>query len=439
MTERLDSTTAQPERDGPEPRRAGPADPAAADAGHGQGAARPAGSGTGGDRAARVPVWLLGLAVTAVIGLVLGLLAVFGGSTLPDRAGPPIEELAVERTVLAPGVIELTVRNIGPDPVQVSQVSVNDSFVAFTGGGEPLERLRTTALVLDYPWSDGTPYVVSLLTSTGLVIEHEIAAAVTTPPADADFFGRMVLIGTYVGIVPVLLGMLLLPVLRRVGGRSVQVLLALSVGVLAFLAVDATFEGFELAAGGTVFGGGLLVILGAAFAYLVLMGVDRWQRSRTAAARRVDSAGGMRLALLIAIGIGLHNLAEGLVIGSAYAVGELALGAALIIGFVINNVTEGVAIVAPLADRRPTWLALLGLGLVAGVPAILGAVIGGAVNNPALAAVLFGLGVGAILQVVEQILPSLREPGTRAFDSRVLGGLALGVLLMYGTSLFSAA
>ncbi|MBW0108840.1 ZIP family metal transporter [Pseudonocardia sp. KRD-182] len=386
-----------------------------------------------------MPVWLLGLAVTAVIGLVLGLLAVFGGSTLPDRAGPPIEELAVERTVLSPGAIELTVRNIGPDPVQVSQVFVNDSFVTFTGGGEPLERLRTTALDLDYPWSDGTPYVVSLLTSTGLVIEHEIAAAVTTPPADADFYGRMVLIGTYVGIIPVLLGMLFLPVLRRVGGRSVQVLLALSVGVLAFLAVDATFEGFELAAGGTVFGGGLLVILGAAFAYLVLMGVDRWQRSRTAAARRVDSAGGMRLALLIAIGIGLHNLAEGLVIGSAYAVGELALGAALIMGFVINNVTEGVAIVAPLADRRPTWLALLGLGLVAGVPAILGAVIGGAVNNPALAAVLFGLGVGAILQVVVQILPSLREPGTRAFDSRVLGGLTLGVLLMYGTSLFSAA
>lgn len=436
MTERTDSKTAGPQDREPGPRDQVTAGPAEADDGP---QPRPHdGNGTAG-RAVRVPLWVLGVAVTAVIGLVLGVLAVFGAGTLPERAGPPIEELAVERTVLSPGVIELTVRNIGPDPVQVSQVFVNDAYVGFTGGGEPLQRLSTTTLALDYPWSDGTPYIVSMLTSTGLVIEHEIAAAVTTPPADADFFGRMVLIGTYIGIIPVLLGMLFLPVLRQARGRSVKILLALSVGVLAFLAVDAIIEGAELAASGAVFGGVLLVVLGAGFAYLVLMGVDRWLRSRTAAARRHDAAGGMRLALLIAIGIGLHNMAEGLVIGSAYAVGELALGAALIIGFVINNVTEGVAIVAPLTVRRPSWLALLGLGLVAGAPAILGAVIGGAVNNPALAAVLFGLGVGAIAQVVVQILPSLREHGTQSFDARVVGGFALGVLLMYATSLFSAA
>jgi zinc transporter ZupT len=381
-----------------------------------------------------LPVWVLVVAIVAAIGGTLAAVGTFGGAGLPSRSGPPVEELAVERTVLSPSTIELVVRNIGPDPVQVSQVFVNDSYVGFTGGVEPVDRLGSATLRLDYPWQAGQPYSVSLLTSTGAVIEHEIAVAVATPDVGGTFFSSMVVLGTYVGVIPVLLGMLFLPVLRRLGDTGVRALLALTVGVLGFLAVDATIEGSELAQGaGTAFGGVLLVLLGAVVAFLGLMTVDRWLRSRSV---RADGAGGGgRLSLLIAVGIGLHNLGEGLAIGSAFAVGALALGSALVVGFALHNTTEGVAIVAPLIQEQPSILRLLGLGALAGTPAIVGALIGVTVDNPAISALLLGMGVGAIAQVVVQIAPSLRQPTSRSLEPAVLASMAIGALLMYGTGL----
>jgi zinc transporter ZupT len=215
-------------------------------------------------------------------------------------------------------------------------------------------------------------------------------------------------------------------------------LLALTVGLLGFLAVDAAFEGFALAErSGAAFGGPLLVLLGAAFAFLVLTAIDRLldrhKRNQEAATN------GRRLAMMIAIGIGLHNLGEGLAIGSAYAVGALAVGAALVVGFALHNTTEGLAIVAPLTDRRPPISSLISLGAIAGAPAILGAVIGAAVDNAALAAVLLGVGVGAIIQVITQISPALRHHTGRLLDATVIGGLAAGVAVMYLTGLLVSA
>jgi zinc transporter, ZIP family len=386
----------------------------------------------------RVPVWSLVLAVLAVIAVVLAAFVAFGGALLPDRSGPPIEELAIERTTLAPGSIEITVRNTGPDPVQIAQVFVNDTYVDFTGSAKPIGRLGSDTLQLRFPWISGQPYTVSMLTSTGLVIEHTIPAAVATPEPGAGLVGLMALLGTYVGIIPVALGMLVLPVLRRASRGVVRMLLALTVGLLGFLAVDAAFEGFALAErSGVAFGGPWLVLLGAAFAFLILTAIDRLldrrKRSQEAATN------GRRLALMIAIGIGLHNLGEGLAIGSAYAVGALAVGAALVVGFALHNTTEGLAIVAPLTDQRPPIRSLIGLGVVAGAPAILGAVIGAAVDNAALAAVLLGVGVGAIIQVITQISPALRDHTGRLLDPTVIGGLATGVAVMYLTGLLVSA
>jgi zinc transporter, ZIP family len=382
-----------------------------------------------------VPTWVLGGGVALLIAAVLVILAVAGGDSLPERLGPPVEELAVERTALEPNQIELTVRNTGPDDVTVAQAFVNDAFVDFSGANEPIGRLGSDTIALTYPWQEGQPYVVSLVTSTGVVIEHEIAAAVETPKADGDLFSLMALLGTYVGIVPVILGMMLLPAMRRFNPDWIRVLMAITVGLLAFLAVDATLEGLELAdESGGAFGGVELLVLGAGLAYLILTAVDRHLRARGDESAD-DAEGGARLALMIALGIGLHNLGEGLAIGSAYAIGELALGAFLVVGFAIHNTTEGFAIVAPLTRSKPTIRRLLALGLIAGAPAIAGGVIGALVTNPELSALLLGVGVGAVVQVIVQIAPAMRDRAGRLLDTASASGIAVGLVAFYLTSL----
>ncbi len=385
-------------------------------------------------RTASVPLWTLVCAAVVALAVALGALALLAGNALPTRNGPPLEEIAVERTVLSPGVIDLTVRNTGPDPVQIAQVIVNDSFVDVAGGTEPVGRLDTVTLRLNYPWQDGQPYLVSMLTSTGVIIEHEIPVAVRTPDGVTSL-GSMALLGLYVGIIPIALGMMALPLLRRAGPSVVRVLLALTVGLLAFLALDGGLEAVALAGrSGGAFGGPGLVVLGAGLAFLLLTAVDRAIRSRRDYA---EAAGvnGRRLATTIAIGIGLHNLGEGLAIGSAYAVGELALGAFLVVGFALHNTTEGIAIVAPLTRLRPSKARLVMLALLAGGPAIVGAMIGAAVNNGELSAFLLGVGVGAIVQVIVQIAPALRSRVGQALDTATIGGITAGLLLMYLTGL----
>jgi zinc transporter, ZIP family len=383
----------------------------------------------------RLPGWALAAGALALIAAALVALAVAGGDALPERSGPPVEELAVERTVLEPNRIELSVRNTGPDPVEIAQAFVNDAYVDFEASARRIGRLGSETVTLAYPWQEGQPYAVSLVSSTGVVIEHEIPAAVETPAADGDFFGLMALLGTYVGIIPVVLGMLLLPAMRRFHQRWVRVVLALTIGLLGFLAVDGALEGLELAnASGGAFGGTELVFLGAGLAFLALTGLDRYLEGRRGRAAAAGSRG-FQLALMVAIGIGLHNLGEGLAIGSAYAVGELALGAFLVVGFAIHNTTEGIAIVAPLTRERPGLARLLGLGLIAGAPAILGALIGASIDNAELSAFLLGVGVGAIVQVIVQITPALRNSAGRVLDAANAAAIAAGALVLYLTGL----
>jgi zinc transporter ZupT len=392
--------------------------------------ATPAASGAGG-----VPRWVLGAVPLLLIALAIGAFAALDGPGLAERRGPPAEELAVERTVLRPGAIEVTVRNDGPDAVSIAQAQVNDAFVQFSGAEEPIGRLETATVRLRQPWIEDEAYDVALLTSSGGTIEHAIPVAVRTPGRDASFFGLMALLGIYVGVIPVALGMLWLPWVRRIPPRRLRGVMALTVGLLGFLAVDAMLEGFDLAAQGSqAFGGSMLVVLGAAVSYLLLSGVSEWLAGRRRAARDAG-ASGSSLALMVAAGIGLHNLGEGVAIGAAYSAGALALGAFLVVGFALHNTTEGLAIVAPIAADRPPLRRLLALGLLAGAPAVLGAWIGAAAFNPSLAALLFGFGAGAIVQVVVQLTPTLRDDAGRTLHPGAVAGLLAGIGVMFATGL----
>jgi ZIP family zinc transporter len=377
-----------------------------------------------------LPAWVLGLVPLLLIVAAIGIFAALDGPGLGERRGPPVEEVAVEKTVLEPGAIELTIRNDGADAVSIAQAQVNDAFVQFSGADAPIGRLETATVRLQQPWVEGEAYEVALLTSSGGTIAHEIPVAVETPDADLSFFGLMALLGIYVGVIPIALGMLWLPWIRRIPPGWLRAVMALTIGLLAFLAIDATLEGLELSAEGSqAFGGAALVFLGAAVAFLALTGVSGWLQERR------TGASGAPLALLVAVGIGLHNLGEGVAIGAAYSAGALALGAFLVVGFALHNTTEGLAIVAPIAHLRASLRRLVLLGLVAGAPAVLGAWIGAAAFNASLAAFLFGFGAGAIVQVIVQLAPTLRDDGGRTLHPVAVSGLLAGMGLMFATGL----
>ncbi|HYN49964.1 MAG TPA: hypothetical protein VES62_03480 [Thermoleophilaceae bacterium] len=381
----------------------------------------------------RRPRWLAGLIPLVILAGAIGLFVALDAPGL-DRVGVPVEELTVERSVLRPGEIELQLRNDGPDPVEVRQAIVNDGFADFGQSDDDIGRLGGDRVTIQYPWIEGQAYEVVLLTSTGATIDHAIDAAVESPDADLGFYGLMALIGIYVGVIPVGIGMLWLPWMRTVDARWMRFLMAFTIGLLGFLGIDALLEGSELAGEGpAVFGGAALVFLGAVGAYLALAGVDAWLKGR-----RRGGQSGYRAAFLVALGIGLHNLGEGLAIGSAYAVGSLALGAALVVGFALHNTTEGLAIVAPAAREGKVSIGrLAGLGLLAGAPAVLGAFIGASAFHPSVAGLMFGIGAGAIAQVIVQITPSIRdrEGGGPLLSPLVAGGLLSGLAVMYVTGL----
>ena len=389
---------------------------------------------TAATRTSRRPPWLAGVAPLAVLAVAIGLFVLLDAPGL-NRIGVPQENLTVERTVLKEGEIQLHVRNDGPDPVRVRQVIVNDGFAPFTQTNDDIGRLGGSEIDVTYPWIEGEDYEVRLVADTGVTIDHTVTAATETPGADVGFYGLMALIGLYVGIIPVAIGMLWLPWLRGVDKRWIGFLLAFTIGLLAFLGVEALLEGTDIAnTGAEAFGGAVLVWLGAAAAFLGLAGIDSWLRGRRPS--KQGSAGGYRAALLVSVGIGLHNLGEGLAIGSAYAVGSLALGATLVVGFALHNTTEGLAIVAPVASERTARFGRLALlGLIAGAPAVLGAWIGASAYQPGIAALMFGIGAGAIAQVIVQIAPQIRDSTGRVLNPLAISGLLTGLVVMYFTGL----
>jgi zinc transporter ZupT len=386
----------------------------------------------------RAILWLLAALPLMLLAVLLVWLIRSGPTGMIQGAAPPIEKLAVTRVELAPGRINLTVLNDGPDQVTIAQVAVDDAFWQFEAAPtRTLTHLQRTRLAIPYPWVSGETHHVKLLTSTGVTFDHEIAVAIETPRASVDYLLVFALIGVYVGVIPVALGLLWYPLMNRIGETGLQFLLALTVGLLAYLLVDSAHDGLEAAAlvPGS-YQGAALFVFGALASFIALDALGASIAHRRA--RTMGSSGWM-LALLVAVGIGLHNFGEGLAIGSAFALGELALGTLLIVGFTLHNTTEGLAIIAPLARReeRVGVTGLVQLGLIGGVPTILGAWLGAFVYSPLLAVLFLSLGVGAIAQVTRQIVGQAAGTGFAAYlrERAVISGFAAGVAIMYVTGL----
>jgi len=375
-----------------------------------------------------VPVLLLALAVGVVVS---------AGSSLVDLVGsnpPSADNFDIRRIEFEPGEIRILVRNPQRDDLTIANVNVDDAIVPYSvDGPTTLGRLRSSTIVVPFQWVDGDPITVGVTSSTGIQTVREVPAAVETPqPSVRGFFGYA-LIGLLVGVLPIAFGLLWLPALRQASPVWLATFMAFTAGLLTFLGIEALTESFELqAALPASLGGAGLVLLGVALSFLGM----------TALAGRLaggSAATGMTLALLIAVGIGLHNLGEGLAIGASFALGELQLGAFLIVGFMIHNVTEGLGIATPVAKTRVTVLALAGLALIAGAPAILGAWIGGYTTSDVLGALFFAIAAGAALQVVVEVGRYVARTAPGGLRSgHAIAGFIVGIATMYVTGVLVA-
>lgn len=364
---------------------------------------------------------------------------------------PPADELSVSRILFEDGEIVVRVTNPQPDPISIGIVTVDDAIANFSVDGDStLERFDRATIRVPFSWNAGEPYTVGITSSTGIQTTADVTAAVARvePSAKSTFgFG---LIGLLVGVLPVALGMLWLPGLRTASERMLAGFMALTAGLLTFLAVDALFEALEQSADlpGS-FGGIGLIVLGISLSFVginVLAGALT-RKAHGAARPTTDVLGavarpsGVALATAIAAGIGFHNLGEGLAIGASFAVGELAFSSLLIVGFTVHNITEGLAIAVPLAEpdqQRPPISRLVALALIAGLPAVIGAWIGGFITSTLLATFFFAIAAGAAAQVVAEVAGYIRDHSEESWRGPyVAGGFIAGVTVMYATSLIA--
>ncbi len=366
------------------------------------------------------------------VALLAGVIAVFlatGG--LKVRPAAPVESLVFERTVLKPDLIELHVRNTSPQELGIAQIDIRDAFVPFSvSPGRVLPRLGRAVIRIPYPWIQAERYGIRLFSSSSIAFDTTIEAATETRVADPVALGGFTLIGIYVGVIPVFLGIFWYPALRRLGKGAFLWLLSLTIGLLLFLGIDAVSEALETAAtiGGPFQGAGLIG-LGIVSTFLALAAIARRQ-----AGAEGEAGQPQRIALMIAVGIGLHNLGEGLAIGASYSIGAASLGTFLVIGFILQNITEGLGIVAPIVRQKPSLRLLAALGLIGGAPAIAGTWAGGLLYSPALAVLFLSIGAGAVFEVAYEIGRLIRReaPG-RPFT--LASGVVAGMAALYVTGL----
>jgi len=380
---------------------------------------------------------LIASGIIPFVFLIIMVAYIFGpGSELLDL-GVPLPEISMEKINFVDSEILVTVRNTGPIPVEIVMADVNDRIQP--AAIEPdrfLERYETAVVRIPFDWNEAQPYIIGLTVGDGTRFEKEIEAAALALEPNFELVGFFAIIGIYVGIIPIMIGLLWLPFIKKIGKNKYHFFLALTAGLLLFLGIDSVEEALKVSEESLAgsFNGALLVATVIVLSFLGLYYSAEKLVKRAESSRMTKP---VAIALMIAIGIGLHNFGEGLAIGAAVGLGSIAFSTFLIVGFALHNTTEGIAIAAPMSRGKTMIGKLAGLGMIAGAPAIFGAWVGGFVYSPFAAVVFLSIGAGAIFQVIITILRWIREEGDKNLSSAaVASGFAVGMLIMYLTSIF---
>jgi|TARA_B100001750_G_scaffold89207_1_gene70512 zinc transporter ZupT len=379
------------------------------------------------------------IAISAIAPIVLlAILIAFllGPASTFLQFGIVLPDISIEKVEFTENEIRATVRNTGPIDVNVVVADVNDRIQpAAIEPDSHLKRFETGLVRIPYDWNEGQPYAIGITIDDGTRFEKQVDAASASLEPNAELFGFLGIIGLLIGVVPIMIGLLWYPFIKKLGKNAFNFFLSFTIGLLLFLGLDAIEEAFEISNDhlAPIFNGELLIATVVILSFLGLYGIGNLLIKRTEFSKLSK---GLAISLMVAIGIGLHNLGEGLAVGAAIALGQVALSTFLIIGFAIHNTTEGLAIAAPLARTKSFVGKMIGFGMIAGVPAIFGTWIGGFSFSPFFTIIFLSIGAGAIFQVVLSIFQFIKDESDSFSNISIISGIGVGLTLMYLTSIF---